>query len=224
MSLAVTCHQCGKHYQVPQSWAGRKVQCQSCQQVMAIPAADLSATEIPVADLIEPLPAADDLFGELDQIVAQNKPAVAPLPEKKVDLAELYPGLLEKPRKQESFSAFYLRSTGLIWVLTMALLVPAMAGCLIFTFFDISIAERFAVFLLRFSMFLILIGFIWSVIIAFRDSIWECFLCIFVPFYGLYYSVKNWEEMCRPVTIFIIAAASLCITFVLVVILQVIGA
>ena len=38
---------------------------------------------------------------------------------------------------------------------------------------------------------------IWIATIAFKESIWHGLLCIFLPFYGVYYAISRWSR-CKP--------------------------
>lgn len=38
---------------------------------------------------------------------------------------------------------------------------------------------------------------IWIATIAFKESIWHGLLCIFLPFYGVYYAISRWSQ-CKP--------------------------
>ncbi len=62
---------------------------------------------------------------------------------------------------------------------------------------------------------------IWILSVAFNDNVMEGVLCFFVPFYVLYYTFKNWEEMCKPMTLQLICTMFNMLNFVFMVIHQV---
>ena len=49
-----------------------------------------------------------------------------------------------------------------------------------------------------------LVGLIWIIIIPFRESAKYGLLCLFMPFYFLYYLVSRWGEMRRPLILIIV--------------------
>jgi hypothetical protein len=48
------------------------------------------------------------------------------------------------------------------------------------------------------GLVLIWVGAIWFLVMAFQDSLAAGLLCLFVPFYGLYYLVTHFDEVKRP--------------------------
>ena len=45
------------------------------------------------------------------------------------------------------------------------------------------------------------VGWIWIVIIAFRESKFQGLLCVFIPPYAIYYGIKRWSDAKKPLVI-----------------------
>jgi phosphatidylglycerophosphate synthase len=58
------------------------------------------------------------------------------------------------------------------------------------------------------------IGWIWFVVTAFRESTSQGLLCLFVPFYAIYYAIKRWSDVKKIFFIYLVGVVILIVGLV----------
>lgn len=58
------------------------------------------------------------------------------------------------------------------------------------------------------------VGWIWFVVIAFRESTSQGLLCLFVPFYAIYYTIKRWSQVKKIFFIYLVGIVILIVGLV----------
>lgn len=73
------------------------------------------------------------------------------------------------------------------------------------------------VILLAFACFgVCVVGGLWGIIVPFQEGMAEGLMCLFVPFYGLYYLITRWSEMWKPFVTQLCALAAMIPVFLLI--------
>jgi hypothetical protein len=55
------------------------------------------------------------------------------------------------------------------------------------------------------------VGWIWFVVTAFRESTSQGLLCLFIPFYAIYYAIKRWSDAKKPFLIYLVGVVVLIV-------------
>ena len=84
-------------------------------------------------------------------------------------------------------------------------------GLLVVMFITFAIAIHLPGVVMGVGLLVYLIGYLWIIIVPFDDGALTGLLCLFLPFYGLYYLIKNWDKMKDP---FLVTSAGLLLIFV----------
>jgi len=216
MPITVLCSGCSAKLAAPDRAAGKNVKCPKCQTLIAIPAQTPQPEAEPKFEVIEPpeRPAAPARKRDRDQddddatplSLEREEKAERPKPRKRRDEDDAEDDREPRPRRKKSSSRRSFEEPsrrrsrrrsggnplaglgsggvigaavvglwliglvlGLIW--PVALILPAGIGYLV-----------------------AFVGGIWFLIIAFTDNAVQGLLCLFVPFYSLFYLISNWDS------------------------------
>lgn len=187
--IHLPCPQCGQFLDVMESQLGKLAECPHCANRFQIP-------------LVPPMPpkAASGVRPSGASVASRKRPA----PKVDHDLEEFVEE--EKPRPKakkgknrrkssastvglDGYTALLLAMVGIMAVFTvvgiflpLAMLVPAIIG------FVISFGAG-----------------IWLLVIPFKESALQGLLCMFVPFYALYYLLTHFDEMWKPFVLQLLA-------------------
>jgi hypothetical protein len=177
MTIAFTCENCGKDFQTDAGLAGKKCRCKQCGHIFVIPGGAASASRASAASAMPPRTAVpledDEEFlppGALERVSPKTKRK-----KKKPDEIAFFSGVP---------GPIYLSLACVLVVLGVWWLVNPSTGAPVFT-----------VAILLSGGLLALYGSIGFMVLPFRESVDQGLLCLFVPFYGLYYLVTRWREM-----------------------------
>ena len=58
------------------------------------------------------------------------------------------------------------------------------------------------------------VGWIWFAVTAFRESTSQGLLCLFIPFYAIYYAIKRWSDAKKPFLIYLVGVVVLVVGLV----------
>lgn len=58
------------------------------------------------------------------------------------------------------------------------------------------------------------VGWIWFAVTAFRESTSQGLLCLFIPFYAIYYAIKRWSDAKKPFLIYLVGVVVLIVGLV----------
>ncbi len=188
MAIRARCSSCGAEYRLADEAVGRKARCKGCGEVFRVqPLAVVAArTESdPLAGLASMEQAAEAVHEPREPVVTSAVAAPA---------APAVAVAYARPQRKRSASkdvlGFEITTGRLMLGLTMALgltlglslirpgLAP-MVGAVI-------------------GLILSMVGGIWSLLVAFRESVTCGLLYLLLPFYSIYYLFTRWEEMHRP--------------------------
>ena len=55
------------------------------------------------------------------------------------------------------------------------------------------------------------VGWIWFAVTAFRESTSQGLLCLFIPFYAIYYAIKRWSDAKKPFVMYLVGVVVLIV-------------
>jgi len=209
MAHTFFCPNCGKRFDREESLAGKKARCKDCQHVFVIPAPAGQRPAPPARSQPRPSPArpanptpsrpAADPYGlaESSSLPPARNPYAEP-DEGYVSLQPIRPGapVKRKPRRRGG--------NEFAWLGPLTVGVIALEAILLLLFGSLTYAELPAAATVAFRTFdavfysMILLGTIVFHIVPFLESAKQGLLCLFVPFYSLYYLITRWAAMKRP--------------------------
>jgi DNA-directed RNA polymerase subunit RPC12/RpoP len=208
MSIVLNCSSCGKRYELDDTLAGKKARCKDCGVVFMIPVPKKRASDTPRSPAARPAPAApptvweaafDDeprsLKGSRVPAAPSNDEADIPPPRRAI-----YSQSVKKSnshRHRGSGASVGLTIAGGYLALAV-LVVMAFGGWLGAAQPEIArVGQVFAltsIFVRGTTLVLCIAGVIWTLRIAFIESLNQGLLCLFVPCYSLFYVFSRWEE------------------------------
>ena len=89
----------------------------------------------------------------------------------------------------------------------------AAIGLLVVTVITFAIAVHWPLAIVVPGLLLYVVGHLWLIIVPFEDGVLEGLLCLFLPFYVLYYLVKNFDKMKEPFIVTLVGWVILVIGF-----------
>lgn len=187
------CSQCNKALGVNDSLAGKVGTCPVCKNKVRIPAPvpevieEVEAIEEPEVVAPPPLPPQPSTAIEERPPPRRRRP---PAPEEE-DLDE---EVERRPRRRRRRKKRRKRSASSSMAnldLIAKIAVPVI--CVLFIAVGFLVPALLAIPVLI-GFLLVMAGGVWFLIIAFQDDVMHGLLCMFVPFYSLYYLVTNFDE------------------------------
>ena len=193
MSLSITCSHCERKLNLRDELAGKKVRCPDCSEVISIP-----AQSQPSLDDDEPAPPR-----RMPPRIKRSEPAPPKrrrrpvedeyLPDMEDEEEERIPGRRRKKKGSQinlgsilmAMVRYTLVAFGLLVVMTVAF----------------GIAMFVPLLFLGVGLLVCAVGQIWLVIVPFEDGALEGLLCMFLPFYGIYYMANNFDRMKEPLVV-----------------------
>ena len=171
--ITVQCGACFRSYNLKDELAGKRIKCKDCGEIMRVPRPGE-----------EPAVEEADEFGD-------DEFAAAPPPTRRSAPARKKGGAKKKKSQQSAMSPKVplLVGLGMLGLLLVSLVigffVPAVGG--VFSFLLIGLGG------------LIATGAgIWLLVVAFQESPAQGLLCLFVPFYSLFYVFTRWDTAKLP--------------------------
>lgn len=159
-----TCNNCGRHIRVPDNSVGQQVRCPVCETMLTITAPGQTPPPAP-PPAAPPMP-----------YLSPAQPPAHPAPPR-----------ARTPRKYEPASG----PVGSGWVAWIGVVAAIVVGVLLLI---PSMRTAGLISARLVGGVLGLIGAIGTVVVAFRERLLHGFLCLFVPFYILYYTFSRWSE------------------------------
>jgi len=208
--ISLDCPGCGKHYEVDAALAGKKSRCKQCGEVFPIPVPMGIVTELPSKPgrgtsppppSQPPLIEMELIFGEEPEVFKRAQSYAAPADDEEELPAPsriAYPKPSRKPSARRAMDPqLGIAVTG--WYLALNAL--GIFGLWIFHSVAGPEPAIFKVFVLiymvLFSLSHLVLTFwggIWLLVIAFRESTAQGWLCLLVPCYQAYYILTRWED------------------------------
>ncbi len=212
MTIALSCGQCGKRYELDGKLAGKRARCKQCGHEFTIPVPRQTTPSRPKSTAAATAP--------LNAYGIDEEPAVSRKPKSSgfdpfddlgnstvVDSASEddfgnpvltragAPPKKKKKKKSGSGSGFQLPDlTGK--VVLFGLVALGILAAL--SFVSKGAGMIFLILTVLIGMVMILTGGVWTLVSIVRESV-VCFLLwMFVPFYSLYYLITRWEDMKGP--------------------------
>jgi hypothetical protein len=218
--IPLQCPHCDKKLVVRDEWAGRLGVCPHCKNRIRLPQAETTADE-PADERYSAAPQeesrspprrtrrrADADADEREEPVRKRR-----RPTEDEDLPpeeeEPAPRPVAKPKKKrrkrtsQGFSALDPFLLGLLGVGLLGLLTSGLA--LIWP------AVSFAP--LGLGWLVTLVGQIWLLVVAFKEDALQGILCLFVPFYVVYFLITHFEEAKRPFFVWLVGIVVLTMSF-----------
>ncbi|HVV99346.1 MAG TPA: prolyl oligopeptidase family serine peptidase [Planctomycetaceae bacterium] len=205
MAISVDCPGCGRTYNLNEKYAGKKVRCTDCKTAMQVPAAEAEevATAFDSWDEEESAPAPkrktisrrsavaqddDDSEHDFETTESHRVPSKAKPARKKKKKRKSGSGL----KLPTEFTVGHF--CGLLAILFLCC-VPVM-------FFGMVPALVCVLGWMIAWVIALLVAAIWLLVIAFQEDAICGLLCIFVPFYQLYFIISRWSLTYRPIAVF----------------------
>ncbi|HEX7446440.1 MAG TPA: hypothetical protein VF306_02780 [Pirellulales bacterium] len=228
MSIRFACSQCGHPFAVDEHLQGRHARCKQCGHELVVPSAEAAAHAADSAGLrLQPLEDEEPIRAPAHLLAAAAPLNLQPAgPERHVwpSAVSAPADLLESggpshydvhdphqparrggppsrwtmlPSLTARFAARRLRKLrDLLYVISLASMVAILFGCL----FKLKLAlHAGAVIIVAANVGLLCVGLIYLVTLPFKDHLFKGIACLLIPFYGLYYWVRHWRRMRRPV-------------------------
>ena len=209
MAHTFFCPNCGKRFDREESVAGKRARCKDCQHVFVIPA--VAGQRLAPAARSQPRPSparsatptpsrpADDPYGldESRSLPPARNPYAEP-DEGSVALQPIRPGtpVKRKPRRRGGNAFAWLGPVTAGGIALELILLPIL-GYLTYAESPASATVVFEILRAVFIGMNVLIAVV-TLILPFFESARQGLLCLFVPFYSLYYLITRWTAMKRP--------------------------
>ena len=188
MVIDSDCPGCGKNYRLDGGLAGKKVKCKGCGHVFHVPVPrSLTAAARP---------------SRLDLLLDEEDAAPVPLrkaPVRPVDDESFSPprAKVKKTRKKpvespisnrtvSSLIGLFFGFNGLVF---LGVIIAGIAGLLS----SVQAGMIFAMCFMLACLAMIAIGFIGLAVVAFGEDAVQGLLCLFIPFYWIYYTATRWQ-------------------------------
>jgi hypothetical protein len=239
-TIVINCPSCRKQYELDGALAGRKSRCKNCGEVFSIPAPmgrPVATTAVPkpatpAMPASGPVPSHWESVLEEEPASLKAKRAVAPL-ETEEDLLPPPRAAYRAPREKRvrSKASGSAVNVGPIigWFLGLAAL--SFVGLIIWVAVnELPHAESFRLGRIFGQIFFLgclglsLWGYGWIVSIAFQDDAMQGVMCLFVPFYFIYYALTHWEESSGPFALGITGLGFVAVPVVLAIVLPALAA
>ena len=227
MSIRFACPQCGHPFTVDDQWVGRHARCRHCGHELVVPASGVAGQAASQAQLRlqpldeEPIRAPAHLLAAAAPLNLQAAgperhvwPGAVSPPEELLERGDRSHYAVDAPRAHAArggpparwtmlpsltarFAARRLRKLrDLLYVISLASMVAILFGCL----FKLKLAlHAGAVIIVAANVGLLCVGLVYLVTLPFKDHLLKGVACLLVPFYGIYYWVRHWRRMRRPV-------------------------
>ena len=219
MTIVFSCANCGKRFEVDRTVAGKKAKCKQCGHIFVIPTprvvAPQPASRQPAsrrddedawsARQAEPVPDPFDRFG-LHEPTPAAKPAASTYLPSYADEEELPPpkriGPTPGASRTESSASRWSSGRRGFWDGIPGPMYMALFGTVACAAVLALLVPSTGIFLMvaAGALFLILwlYGFLGMLVLPFQESAACGLMCMFVPFYALYYLITRWDTMRGP--------------------------
>ncbi len=181
----VRCPRCSAPSRIMPEWRGMTLECPSCKSRFTVPAA--SAPALPRDE--EPQFHTEDADESAPSFFTEDEHDGTALPLRD----EPVPAAPPKRKKKKSHSSFGNWSPGSAATTKIGAVVGA--GALV-AFGAVDPLGWLIVVVLGSLAYVV--GAIWLLVVAFAESVLCGLMCLFVPFYGLYYLMSRWEDTKKP--------------------------
>ena len=208
--ISLNCPGCGKHYEVDAALAGKKSRCKQCKEVFTIPVPMGIVTELPPkpGQATSPAPPSQPPLINMELIFDNELVAFK---ETQSDAAPAYdeeelppPRRIAAPKRSRKPSAGRDMDPQVgITVTGWFLAINALAILGVWIFHSVAapksagLALYVGIYMVLFSLSHLVLTFwggIWLLVIAFRESTSQGWLCLLVPCYQAYYIMTRWED------------------------------
>jgi hypothetical protein len=216
-TIVINCPKCRKRYELDGVLAGKKSRCKNCGEVFPIPVpmgrpVESVTPRKPAAPPAQPAPAAPNVPSYWESVLQEEpsslKASRTSLPTP--DLEDLPPpprAVYLKPRetRRRSNRPPSDVNVGPIIGWFLGLSVLSFIGLILWGVFNSYTFEQNRQLGAIFSMIftsgccgLSLWGYIWIVSLAFQEDAMQGVMCLFIPFYFIYYALTHWREANGP--------------------------
>jgi DNA-directed RNA polymerase subunit RPC12/RpoP len=191
MPLRAKCGSCSRVYNLAEEMAGKTVRCRDCQATFVVKVASTDMTARAPASKLAAATAPPKVrrhgeFRDVDEVPRKSRRVRSDVDHDEVELDETPRRSKTAKPQQTGFAAwpYVLMGIGIYWLVGIGvMLLSPFAG-------NLWLVVGFVA--------LVAIGNIVILVIAFQEDVVCGLLCLFVPFYGLYYLWSRYERTWRP--------------------------
>jgi hypothetical protein len=215
--IRLNCPNCAKKLGVQEAMAGRMAICPQCKGKFRVPEEEIIITEAAVEEAVtaapkpppplpKPRPPARDRDDEDDEEPVRRKRRRYEDDNDLDDEDEPRPRKKKKKRKKKAAAAF-----GGLNPIVVALIVMGVAllACVVLLVVSPTLAKP----VWQVGQIVAGVGAIWCLVIAFQDSAAAGLMCLFIPFYNLYYLIAHFEECQRPLFLYLLGLGMVIAAF-----------
>ena len=195
--IRLRCSTCQKALGVKPELAGRTVICPACKSRLKVPAGEAIQPEIVEPEIVEDF----EVVTPAPVAATRTRPVAAARERDEDDFdEEKYeprPRRRKRRRRQSSVASGRVAGIDLVPIVLVVVAVLGIAGIGVGL---VSTPVSNTVVILWFGI--ILFGGIWLVVQAFIEDISQGLLCLFVPFYLVYYAISRFDEVRLPASLY----------------------
>jgi hypothetical protein len=230
-TIVINCPTCRKRYELDAMLAGKKSRCKNCGEVFSIPVP--MGRPVAAATAGKPAAPAPEAPAYWESVLeaepASLKASRAPAPQfDEEDLPPPARAVYRPPRKRRGHSggSGSAVNVGPIIGWFLGLAAVSLIGIIIWSAVNqLPYAERYRLGSIFGQIFFLgclglsLWGYAWIVTLAFRDDAMQGVMCLFIPFYFIYYALAHWEESSGPFALGITGLGFVAVPVVLAILL-----
>jgi hypothetical protein len=238
--IVTNCPKCRKPYELDRALAGKKSRCKSCGEVFSIPVpmgrpVAATTTPKPSAPAMPPAAAAPQRWESvLEEEPSSLKARRAAAPQLEAEDLPALPRASYRAPRETRFRSKHAPSAVNVgpiigWFLGLA--VVSFIGVLTWVSVNqwpyaqsFQLGRIWGIGFLLGCLGLSLWGYIWIVSLAFQDDSMQGVMCLFIPFYFIYYALTHWEESSGPFALGITGIGLFLVPVVLAIVLPAMAA